>query len=64
MRVNAEMRVLGVQGIVRLKDISTDNTIRYDQIAEARVSYGGAGRVSEVQQPALLHQIYDRVSPF
>jgi flagellar L-ring protein FlgH len=64
MRVNSEMRVLGVEGIVRLKDISPANTIRYDQMAEARVSYGGIGRVAEVQQPALFHQIFDRVSPF
>ncbi|MCU0832684.1 MAG: flagellar basal body L-ring protein FlgH [Rhizobiaceae bacterium] len=63
MRVNNEMRVLGVQGVVRLKDITPDNTIRYDQIAEARVTYGGAGRIAEVQQPTILHQIYDRLSP-
>jgi flagellar L-ring protein precursor FlgH len=63
MRINNEMRVLGVQGIVRLKDISPDNTIRYEQIAEARVSYGGAGRLDEVQQPAFIHQLYDRVAP-
>jgi flagellar L-ring protein FlgH len=64
LRVNNEMRVLGVEGVVRPKDISPDNTIRYDQIAEARVAYGGAGRVAEVQQPTFLHQLYDRVAPF
>jgi flagellar L-ring protein FlgH len=64
IRVSNEKRSLGVQGIIRPKDISPDNTVRYDQLAEARVSYGGGGRVADVQQPAWLHQIYDQVAPF
>jgi flagellar L-ring protein FlgH len=64
IRVTNEKRSLGVQGIIRPKDISPDNTVRYDQLAEARVSYGGGGRVADVQQPAWLHQIYDQVAPF
>src|SRR5690348_2495488 len=50
-RVNAEMRVLNVGGIVRARDISRGNTISYEKIAEARVSYGGRGRLTDVQQP-------------
>jgi flagellar L-ring protein FlgH len=62
--VNFELRLLNVAGIVRPQDISRENTIAYDKIAEARISYGGRGRIMEVQQPALLQQIYDRVKPF
>ena len=64
VRVNNEMRVLAIQGIIRPADVSSDNTIVYDKIAEARISYGGEGRLSEVQRPTLVHQIYDRVTPF
>lgn len=64
LRVNFELRELIVSGIVRPRDVSRDNTISYDKIAEARISYGGRGRLSEVQQPALLHQIFDLVRPF
>jgi flagellar L-ring protein precursor FlgH len=41
VRVNAEMRILTVHGIVRTKDIRPDNSIPYEKIAEARISYGG-----------------------
>ncbi|WP_119308940.1 flagellar basal body L-ring protein FlgH [Cohaesibacter haloalkalitolerans] len=64
VRVNAEVRVLNVEGIVRPRDIAADNMITYDKIAEARISYGGRGRITEVQQPAWGQQIYDRVVPF
>ncbi|MBY6240598.1 flagellar basal body L-ring protein FlgH [Methylosinus sp. Sm6] len=64
IRVNYEMRVLTIAGIARPRDIAKDNTISYDKIAEARVSYGGRGRLSEVQQPAWGQQAYDIFAPF
>ncbi|MEM5585024.1 MULTISPECIES: flagellar basal body L-ring protein FlgH [unclassified Roseibium] len=64
VRVNYEMRILQIAGIVRPRDIQATNTIPYDKIAEARVSYGGRGRISEVQQPGWGQQIYDIVTPF
>lgn len=64
MRVNFELRLLTVSGIVRPRDIARDNSIAYDKIAEARIAYGGRGRLTEVQQPALLHQVFDLVKPF
>lgn len=63
VRVNAEMRVLQIAGIVRPQDIGAANTIAYDRIAEARISYGGRGRITEVQQPTWGQQIVDIVSP-
>lgn len=64
IRVNSELRVLTVGGVARPRDINKDNSISYDKIAEARVSYGGRGRLSEVQQPAWGHQLYDIFMPF
>lgn len=64
VRVNAELRVLTIAGIVRPSDIGPANTISYERIAEARISYGGRGRLTEVQQPPWGQQIVDIVSPF
>lgn len=64
VRVNAELRILTIGGIVRPVDIGARNTIPYERIAEARISYGGRGRLTEVQQPPYGQQILDTFLPF
>lgn len=63
VRVNHEMRILNVVGIVRPNDVDARNTVSYDKIAEARISYGGRGRLTEVQQPPVGQQLIDLFSP-
>ena len=64
MRVNFELRELIVTGIIRPQDIARDNSIRHSQIAEARISYGGRGHLTDVQQARWAQQIYDALVPF
>lgn len=64
VRVNFELRDLQVAGVIRPEDITRNNTITYDKIANARVSYGGRGHVSDMQQRRLGQQFVDMVSPF
>ena len=64
LRVNFEMRELLVTGYVRPEDISRQNEITYDKIASARVSYGGRGQISDVQQPRYGQQLLDVILPF
>ncbi len=64
LRVNFELRELLVAGYVRPQDISRQNEITYDKIASARVSYGGRGQITDVQQPRYGQQILDSILPF
>jgi flagellar L-ring protein FlgH len=64
VRVNFEARDLQVTGIIRREDIDSTNTISHDKIAEARISYGGRGQITDVQQPRYGTQVLDIVSPF
>ena len=64
VQVNFERRDLVVAGVIRPEDITSGNTIAYEQIAEARVSYGGQGQITDFQQPRYGQQLYDIVFPF
>lgn len=64
VRVNYEVRELTVSGFVRPTDISRDNEVAYDRIAGARISYGGHGQISDVQQPRYGQQLADIVLPY
>jgi flagellar L-ring protein precursor FlgH len=63
VRVNQELRVLNLAGIVRPLDVDANNKVSYEKIAEARISYGGRGRLSEVQNPPVGQQVLDIFSP-
>jgi len=64
IRVNFEVREIGIAGIVRPEDITPNNTISHEKIAELRVAYGGRGQITDVQQPRYGAQVLDIILPY
>ena len=64
MRVNSELRELQVSGVIRPQDIASDNTVQHDRMAEARITYGGRGQLTNVQTPRYGQQVLDILLPF
>ena len=63
-RVNFEARELQIAGIIRPEDITSANSIVFEKVAEARISYGGRGQISDLQQPRYGQQVLDIIFPF
>lgn len=64
VRVNYELRELRIAGVIRPEDVTNTNTIDYDKVAEARITYGGRGQITDVQQPRYGQQALDVILPF
>ena len=63
-RVNEELRDLQVTGVIRTQDITSENTVQSNQIAEARIEYGGRGQLTDIQEPRWGQQMMDILLPF
>lgn len=64
VRVSNERRDLEVGGIIRPEDITVDNSISYEKIAEARIAYGGQGMLTDANRPRYGNEALDILLPF
>ena len=64
IKVNNEDQEIVLQGVVRPRDIGTDNTVNSIYVADARISYSGTGIISDRQSPGWLMNIIDKIWPF
>ena len=59
VEVNNEKEILRVSGIVRPEDISSDNTVLSEKIADARIQYTGTGDNHQAARPGLLARFFN-----
>jgi flagellar L-ring protein precursor FlgH len=64
VRINNENQVITLTGVIRPRDISSDNVIQSTYIADARISYSGSGVINEQQRPGWLARLFDSIWPF
>lgn len=62
--VNYEMQEMMLTGIIRPADITPNNTIESQKIAEARIAYTGKGIIDENQVPNAGVRWTDKLLPF
>lgn len=63
-QVSNEVRYLSVSGVIRPQDITRDNTVTYEKIADARLTYVSQGEATGSVERKLLPKLVDTVVPF
>ena len=62
--INNENQIIQLTGVVRPRDINSQNQVLSTYIADARISYSGTGVVNDRQKPGWLTNIVMKVWPF
>ncbi|MGM0607161.1 MAG: flagellar basal body L-ring protein FlgH [Candidatus Muiribacteriota bacterium] len=57
INVNDDIQEIMLQGEVRARDISTENTVDSRMLADAKILYKGKGEISKTQKPNLFQKI-------
>ena len=63
-RVSNEVRYLTVAGVIRVQDITRGNTVSYEKIADAQISYISTGAATGSVNRGFVPKVLDRVLPF
>lgn len=64
LTVNEEDQFIIISGIVRPDDVSSDNVVSSQYIANARIAYTGKGVINDKMRPGWLTRVIDWVWPF
>jgi len=65
IRVSAEQQMIVVRGVVRPADLSPDNVVRSDHMAQLEVSVNGKGVVGDaIRRPFILYRLLLGILPF
>jgi len=63
-RVNEETEYMVLTGVIRSKDVASDNSILSTQIADASISYHGRGVLGDKQRAGWFTRLMDNLWPF
>jgi flagellar L-ring protein precursor FlgH len=64
VRINHETQFIYLSGVVRPRDITSDNVVKSTYIADARIEYSGTGVINDRQRPGWLANILNVIWPF
>ncbi len=64
IRVNDETQYMVVTGLIRSRDVASDNSINSTQLADSRIEYYGEGTLADKQRSGWLTRLLDNVWPF
>ncbi len=63
--VNSELQLVTVRGVARLADITPDNAVRSDRLAQLEVKINGKGVVNDaIRRPFFLYRLLMGLLPF
>ena len=57
LTLNTGEEFIRLEGLVRPQDVSSDNTVESNRIANARIQYSGKGQTQEAQSPGWLNTL-------
>ncbi|GAB7078995.1 flagellar basal body L-ring protein FlgH [Megalodesulfovibrio paquesii] len=64
VRINEETQIMVVRGLVRPRDIGSDNSVYSTHIADAKIEYYGKGVLADKQKSGWLTRLLDNTWPF
>ncbi|MBL0731451.1 MAG: flagellar basal body L-ring protein FlgH [Desulfosarcina sp.] len=64
VKVNNEKQLIRLSGIIRPRDISSENVILSTYVSDAKIEYSGSGIIHDRQRPGWMARILDIVWPF
>lgn len=62
--INAEEEIMVVSGLVRQRDITSENKVDSNRIANMRIDFYGHGTISDAQAPGWGAALFNKIWPF
>ena len=62
--VNDERHILTLRGVVRARDVNTNNVVLSTSIAHMEVEFDGKGIVSDANEPGFFYKLFKAITPF